>query len=401
MSQSHLQVQQIAGKSERLIIGLMSGTSLDGVDAALVRIYGSGTETKVEMLAFECQPYSDAEREMLKKLCSPDTSNVQHICMMNFHLAHRFAAIARSVATRAGIPWHEIDLLSSHGQTIWHAPEVDPTLPFSVPSTLQIGDLSVLAKETGKVVIGDYRTADMALQGQGAPLTPYADYMLCRHPSKGRITQNIGGIGNCTVLSAGGMPTDVIAFDTGPGNMLIDQAVIDMSAGTAYYDHNGELAASGQVNEPILSRMLAHPYFSKVPMKTTGRELFGKRYAEEWIEQMKLISCSPHDIVATFTAFTARSIAQSYRDFIFPKYSIAEIIVSGGGTRNHTLMAMLQQLLPELKVMTHEEIGINSDAKEAVAFALLANEWIDGNPNPMHHVTGASHATVMGKLALP
>ncbi|MBD8498623.1 anhydro-N-acetylmuramic acid kinase [Paenibacillus sp. CAU 1523] len=399
MSQSD--VQKIAGKAEKLIIGLMSGTSLDGVDAALVRMHGSAMDTKVELLAYECLPYTADEREMLKRLCSPDTSNVQHICTMNFYLAHRFAASAQSVAERAGIPWHEIDIISSHGQTIWHAPEADSSLPFAVPSSLQIGDISVLAKLTGKIVIGDYRTADIALQGQGAPLTPYADYLLCRHPFKGRITQNIGGIGNCTVLPAGGLTADIIAFDTGPGNMLIDQSVVDVTQGKCYYDQDGDMAASGQVHEPILTDMLAHRYFRKEPMKTTGRELFGKQYANEWIGCMKCESCSPADIVATFTAFTARSIAQSYREFILPKYAIAEVIVSGGGARNRTLMAMLQDQLPEQKVMIHEEIGLDGDAKEAVAFAILANEWINGNPNSLPHVTGAVRATVMGKLALP
>ncbi|MCE5171966.1 anhydro-N-acetylmuramic acid kinase [Paenibacillus profundus] len=391
----------LAGKPVHIIIGLMSGTSLDGIDAAIVQVRGCGMDAKAELLAFHCIEYEQDLRGRLKALCSNEHSRVADLCVMNAYLGRRFAEAALEAAASAGIALDDIDFISSHGQTVWHQPIVVDENPYFMPSTLQIGDLSVIAKLSGKPVVGDYRPADMAVGGQGAPLTPYADYIFFRHDDIGRIVQNIGGIGNCTILPAGASSDAVTAFDTGPGNMLIDQAVYQLSDGVLHYDRNGEWAAQGRVNEELLAEMLAHPYFRLEPVKTTGREMFGSEYAAKWIAEGLHRQLSAEDIIATFTSLTVRSIACAYREFVFGQHSVSEVIVSGGGAKNLTLMGWLAAELPEQKVMASDEMGMPGDAKEAVAFALLANDFVHGVTNNLPAVTGAASPTVMGKLALP
>ncbi|GAA3401866.1 anhydro-N-acetylmuramic acid kinase [Paenibacillus hodogayensis] len=394
-------IANLIAKPSRLIIGLMSGTSLDGVDAAIVKVEGSGLDTKTELLSFTTVAYDDTLREKLKELCSLEHSDVAKVCGMNFYIADVLADAAERAVREAGLTMNDIDLISSHGQTIWHIPAADPADWSLVRSTLQIGDLSVIAKRTGKPVVGDYRTADMAVGGQGAPLVPYADFILFRHEAKGRILQNIGGIGNCAAIPAGGLPEQVVAFDTGPGNMLIDQAVHTLSGGAKSYDDGGQWAAQGAADETIVAEMMSHPYFSMPLPKTTGRELFGKAYAQQWIGRMREKGLSDADIVGTFTAFTAHSIARSYRDYVLPVMTVHEIVVSGGGAHNRTLLAMIAGLLPEQTVTSTDALGMSSDAKEAVAFALFGNNFLFGVPNTLPSATGAPVATIMGKLALP
>lgn len=388
-------------KPSRLVIGLMSGTSLDGVDAAVVRLEGKGLDTKAELVGYTTVTYDDKQREKLKELCSIEHSDVAKVCGMNFYIADIFAEAAELAASNAGLSMDDIDLISSHGQTVWHIPKADEQDWSLVRSTLQIGDISVIAKRTGKPVVGDYRTADMAVGGQGAPLVPYADFILFRDAKKGRILQNVGGIGNCAAIPAGGSPEQIIAFDTGPGNMLIDQAVYTLSGGAKSYDAGGEWASRGKSDEAVVAEMMADPYFAMQPPKTTGRELFGKAYARHWTLQMQSKGLHDADIVATFTAFTAHSIAQSYREYVFPAVPTEEVIVSGGGAHNRTLLKMLADLLPGQTVTTSDALGISSDAKEAVAFAVFANNFMFGIPNNMPSATGAAVPTIMGKLALP
>lgn len=389
------------------VAGIMSGTSLDGIDVAIVRIDGCGIDAKVKLLHFESFSYEEEMREKLKQLCSIDHSNVALLCGMNFAIAERFADAVVSTAAAAGMKMEEIDLISTHGQTVWHIPVADEADPYLPKSTLQIGDLSVIAKRTGRVVVGDFRTADMAVGGQGAPLAPYGDFIMFRDAAKGRILQNIGGIGNCTAIPAQGTDatmsdaSELIAFDTGPGNMIMDQVVYELSEGRLTYDADGAWAARGQVHTELLEEMLAHPYFAQLPPKTTGRELFGKAYTAAWLKTALERGLAHEDIVATATAFTAHSIARAYKDFVFPHCAIAEVIVSGGGARNHTLLSMMQELLPEQAILTSDELGISGDAKEAILFALLGNDCIHGVPNNLPSATGAERLTVMGKLALP
>ncbi|MCY9657668.1 anhydro-N-acetylmuramic acid kinase [Paenibacillus chondroitinus] len=400
-------LRTLLNQTSLTVAGIMSGTSLDGIDVAIVRIDGSGIDAKVKLLHFESFSYEEEVREKLKQLCSIDHSNVALLCGMNFAIAERFADAVVQTVKAAGMKMEEIDLISTHGQTVWHIPVADEADPYLPKSTLQIGDLSVIAKRTGRVVVGDFRTADMAVGGQGAPLAPYGDFIMFRDAAKGRILQNIGGIGNCTAIPAQGADatmsdaSELIAFDTGPGNMIMDQVVYELSEGRLTYDADGAWAARGQVHTELLEEMLAHPYFAQLPPKTTGRELFGKAYTAAWLKSALARGVAHEDIVATATAFTAHSIARAYKDFVLPHCSIAEVIVSGGGARNRTLLNMMQELLPEQAILTSDELGISGDAKEAILFALLGNDFIHGVPNNLPSATGAERLTVMGKLALP
>jgi anhydro-N-acetylmuramic acid kinase len=379
----------------------MSGTSLDGIDAAVVSIEGSGLAARVQLLHYYSVPYDDGLRERLKELCTIEHSSVDLVCSMNVYLAERFAEAAIEAVHSAGMELDEIDLISSHGQTVWHIPEAAADDPLLVRSTLQLGDLSVLAKRTGRLVVGDFRPGDMAVGGQGAPLAPYGDLILFRHPEKGRLLQNIGGIGNCTALPAGAGPEDVFAFDTGPGNMVIDQTVYLLSGGQMSYDDGGSWAAQGTPDEVLVDQMMEHPYFALKPPKSTGREVFGKAYAEQFVAMARTHGLNDADSVATATAFTARTIAEGYLRYVFPVCQIDEVIVSGGGAHNAALLAMLQQLLPEQAVITSSALGFSDDAKEAIIFALLGNDFMHGVANNLPSATGASRPAVMGKLAFP
>lgn len=386
-------------KTESLAIGLMSGTSLDGVDAALVRIKGSGLTTTSRLIAYVQLPYEEDFREQIKALCNIEQSSVADVCSMNFLLADRFAAAAEAVCQQAGIAMDEVDFISSHGQTVWHIPKSDAAQSLA-RSTLQLGDLSVIATRTGRPVVGDFRPADMAAGGQGAPLVPYGDLILFGDALQGRVLQNIGGIGNCTVLPAACTADQVTAYDTGPGNMIIDQVVLELSGGKLAYDENGKWAAEGTPDKALVAKMMRHPYFSQMPPKSTGRELFGAAYAAAVLAGARERGLSSADIVATATWFTAKSIADSYERWVFPKNKIDQIIVSGGGAHNEVLLAMLSELLPGRTVAKASSFGIDDDAKEALIFALLGNECIHGIPNNVPSATGAVRRVVMGKLAL-
>ncbi|OKP98187.1 anhydro-N-acetylmuramic acid kinase [Paenibacillus sp. P46E] len=388
-------------KPSSVVVGLMSGTSLDGIDAAIVSIEGSGLQAEVKLLHYYSTPYDEELRERLKELCTVQHSSVDLVCGMNVYLAERFAEAAIEAVSSAGMVMEEIDLISSHGQTVWHIPQPDIHDPYLVRSTLQLGDLSVLAKRTGCAVVGDFRPADMAVGGQGAPLAPYGDLILYRDPGRGRLLQNVGGIGNCTALPPAAEPEDVFAFDTGPGNMVIDQVVYLLSGGERSYDDGGTWAMQGIVDWILVEEMMQHPYFGLQPPKSTGREVFGKAYAENFAAKARERSLADADIVATATAFTARTIAEGYNRYVFPLCRIDEVIVSGGGAHNAALLDMLQAMLPDQKVLTSGNLGYNDDAKEAIIFALLGNDFMHGVANNLPSATGAERQTIMGKLAFP
>lgn len=379
----------LAAKEERLVIGLMSGTSVDGVDAALVRIRGGGPGVQIALEHFASYPFDPAVREEVFRLFRPETSDVVSICQMNFVLGEVFADAALRLMRDAGVEPAEVDLIGSHGQTVWHEPFPVERAGVRSASTLQIGEPAVIAARTGVVTVGDLRVRDVAGGGQGAPLVPYLDYCLLRDGRVNRAVQNIGGIGNVTYLPAGCELEGVRAFDTGPGNMLID-ALTSHFFGRPY-DEGGVIAARGQVIPELLAELMNHPYLSLEPPKSTGRELFGVQFAAGLHGRGE-----PADLVATVTAFTARSIADAYHRFLGP---VDEVIVGGGGARNPTLMRMLAEALPGVRVMDHEGVGIDSDAKEAIAFALLANDCILGLPTNVPGATGAARA-VLGKICL-
>ena len=374
----------------------MSGTSADGVDAALVEICGHGLSTQINLIAFDSFPYDAGLRARIFKLFDPETSRVDEICQMNFLLGEKFAESALLLAEKACISIDLVDLIGCHGQTIYHLPPQMGTP--HIPSTLQIGEAAVIAHQTGIPTIEDFRVADVAAGGHGAPLVPYVDFLLFRQANRTIALQNIGGISNVTLIPAGGDACEVLGSDTGPGNMLIDAVIEIVTHGERTYDKSGEIAAEGHANETLLEEWLRDTFLHLVPPKTTGREIYGKPFAKKASEQANTHGVSPQDLVATVTEFTARTIYNHYKRFLFPHHSIDEICVSGGGTHNLTLMERLKKSFNPIPVLSSDSHGIPSDGKEAVAFAILANEAIHGHQAGLPQVTGAVQPKVLGKF---
>ena len=380
-------------QSSRLVVGLMSGTSADGVDAVLTRISGYGLSTKVEQLGFYFLPFDSRTRQAILDLCSGETGGTRDVCLLSTHLGRLYAQAVEKLLEETNTP--QVDLIGCHGQTVYHIPEETEYLGTTIRGTLQIGDPSYLAEKFHCPVVSDFRIRDMAAGGLGAPLVPYTEYLLYRSETEDVALQNIGGIGNVTLLPAGCSLDQVVAFDTGPGNMIMDALASKITQGQMQYDEGGVLAASGNVIPELLNWMLDDPYLRKTPPKTTGREYYGSSYVE------KLLAFGNYplgDILSTATAFTAQTIAQSLRQFApgMPN----RLVVGGGGSRNHTLLRFLRDALPEMLIQTQEDLGLSSDAKEAVAFAILANDALFGVCNNAPAATGAKHPVVMGRINL-
>ncbi len=390
-------------KEVRHVVGMMSGTSVDGVDAALVEISGTDSEPKVKLLAFENKPYPPQVREKIFSLFTPANATVDKVGYMNFLLGEIYAKSALSVIEKAGMKPEEIDVIGSHGQTIWHAPIPESPDGIPVAYTVQIGEGSVIAERTGILTVSDFRVADMAAGGQGAPLVPFSEYLLYRREKETILLQNIGGIGNMTVMPAGAKPRDVFAFDTGPGNMIIDAVISAVTGGEKTYDAGGETAAKGKVCNALLDILKEEPYYRQPLPKTTGREHFGVQYTEKILSWWKENPIPVEDLLATVTDLTAYSIADAYERYVLPKYRASEIIVGGGGSYNATLLRfMKERFAPHgVSVRTQEDLGLSSDAKEAVAFALMADCCMRGKANTLPSVTGAEHPAVMGKISQP
>ena len=376
------------------IIGLISGTSVDGVDAALVEVRGEGPDAQISLEAYKCYPYPDRMREALFNAFRPEQSRTDNLCALNFVLGELFAAAATDLVKQAGLKLSDIDLIGSHGQTIWHSPEQMEIGGMWTVSTLQIGEPAVIAERTGVTTVADFRPADMAAGGQGAPLVPYADYVLFKSRTRSRAIQNIGGIENVTYITPRAKMSDVVAFDTGPGNMLIDAVVTRMTDGKKTFDKNGKLALAGKVDRVILGRLLKHPFLQKRPPKSTGREDFGLHFADALLAKNPEVPLE--DMVATVTAFTAQSIVRSYERFFTNKPD--DVILGGGGAWNPAIIKMLAEGMPRTKILKHEDFGFDSDAKEALAFALLAGETIRGRPSNLPSSTGAERSVVLGKI---
>jgi len=381
----------------RLIIGLMSGTSLDGIDAVLLRVRGSGLRTKFEQLAYLEQPFPRGVRALVLRNSVPGTSRVDDITRLNVLFAQLYAEAAHLVAKKAGTDLSEIDLVGSHGQTIHHLPHPTTMFGRTVRATLQIGDPSVIATLTGVPTVGNFRNADMAVGGQGAPLVPYFDWLVFRSRSKSRVLLNIGGIGNLTVLPRGCTAGDVVAFDTGPGNMLVD-ALMQHFFGKKY-DADGNTAASGRVIPRLLRALARHPYFRRRPPKSTGREEFGEETVRQILATAK--GESKADIIRTVSAITPFAVHDAYRRFITKPARVDEVIVSGGGARNLFFLRELQHLFADAVVRTADEFGLSGDAKEAICFAILANETVHGNCANLPRVTGARRPVVLGVVSRP
>lgn len=389
---------------ERRVIGLMSGTSLDGVDAACCRITRpkrsrNPFDYSITIESFVDHAYDANLRSRLVAVCDDETGTVDEVTRLNVALADRFADVARQAWEAAGVSPQSVDLIGSHGQTVWHIP-AEETLPSGrrSRSTLQIGDGSVIADRTGVRTVSDFRMRDIAAGGHGAPLAPYIDTIEFSASDRSRAIQNIGGIGNCTLLPADTDFDDVRAFDTGPGNMVIDAVVELLTDGEKTYDVDGEIAARGTVDDELIDRYLEDDYFRETPPKSTGREYFGHSYAERFITDGRDRGLSDESIVASATALTARSIADAYNRFA-PEYP-DEIYISGGGAYNPTLVSLLEAETAS-PVARLRELGLEGDRKEAALFALLAATFEDGVPNNVPRATGASEPVVMGKLSKP
>jgi anhydro-N-acetylmuramic acid kinase len=383
----------IINKEERLVMGLMSGTSMDGVDAALARIKGSGLDTQIHLIKFICVPYAPSLRERLEDINLKGSTG--EVSELNFLVGEAFAQAALTVIKEAGLSAENVDLIGSHGQTIYHNP---PSSMKGIPSTMQIGELDVIAERTGLTTIGDFRPRDIAAGGEGAPFVPYIDYILFSRPGRVSAAQNIGGIANVTVVTE--RIEDVTAFDTGPGNMLMDKVLSLATGGKEKYDRDGKLASRGSVNKKLLDELLSHPFFDRLPPKSTGAELFGNEKAKGLYTLVEKKRISLADLMATILALTVESIARSYERFIFSKWPVSQVILSGGGARNSALVRGLKKRLDHLEFSTSDKYGIPVDAKEALAFAVLANELLCGNYTNLPSVTGARRPVPSGKIVL-
>ena len=374
-------------------IGLMSGTSLDGIDAVLCEVNGVNEATAVRQIAFLTHPMPADLRSAVQDCCQCRAS-ADVICSLNFQMGEIFADAANAVIKQAGMKAEEISFIASHGQTIYHIPFSRGSLS---ASTLQIGEPAVIAQRCQIPVISDFRSMDMAVGGQGAPLVPYSEYVLCRRSDQSVALQNIGGIGNVTVLPQNCSIQDVYAFDTGPGNMMIDEAMLQLYQKP--YDPDGTAAAEGRIIPSMQKTLMAHPYLQISPPKSTGRDMFGKDYVDELLHRWK--DEKKEDIIRTLTWFTAYSIARSYRDFVFPRDQISTCILSGGGAYNKTLHRMLSRMLRGCRVITQEDVGFSSEAKEAVAFVILGNQTWHHLPSNVPSATGASRPVILGSITYP
>jgi len=373
----------------------MSGTSADGIDAVVAEIAGSGRRLRARVRAHLHQPFPMALRQRILRLCLHGT--VAEICELNFVLGEQFARAALAAIRRAKRKPRDIAAIGSHGQTIHHLPNA------RTPSTLQIGEAAIIAERTGITTVADFRVRDMAAGGQGAPLVPYADWALFTDRDRPRLVQNIGGIANLTFLPAGAKLDDVIAFDTGPGNMVMDALVATLTEGRQTFDRDGRWAARGIVSLKLLAEMMAHPFLRRRPPKTTGREEFGEMFRDRVLASARRLRLRPEDIVATATAFTAASIADAYLRFVFSRLPASQrgglqIILGGGGAENPTLRRMLAERIGVGELLTHEDFSIANAAKEALAFAILAHETLLGQPGNVPSATGARRAAVLGKI---
>jgi anhydro-N-acetylmuramic acid kinase len=376
-----------------LVAGIMSGTSADGINVALVRCFGRGLTARIKLVAHRESPFPKAVRNAVLAAMNSTSASVADLSRLSVLLAELYAEAVIEAEREAG---EKCDLVGCHGQTLYHQGEAATYLGRKIACTWQTGEASVLAARVGAPVVSDFRPADMAAAGKGAPLVPYFDFLLYRHRTRGRIVQNIGGIGNLTAIPAKALPEQVIAFDTGPGNMVIDAVTAELF--NRPMDRDGAFAAKGTLLDTVVSEVINAPYFRRKPPKTAGREQFGREFVEWLLARCR--RCAKHDVVATATAITARSIAIGVRLAITEDGKFRDFIASGGGTRNLTLMRMIaEHLAPmKLKVSTTDDHGFPGEAKEAAAFALLAYQTWHRQPSNVPSATGAARPAILGKV---
>jgi len=386
------------GKS-KLVLGMMSGTSADGIDVALVRISGAPPNLNARLLGHASVKYPPALRKEILRVAEQRPLIAGALSQLNFRLGELFAGAAIAACRQFRVALSKIALVGSHGQTIFHQGRPIPYFGSPTASTLQIGEPSVIAARTGITTVGDFRPADIALRGQGAPLVPYADYLLYRHAKLGRISLNLGGIANITVLPRAAKPQQVLAFDTGPANMLIDALVAHFTQSRLRFDKNARLAMQGRSLPALLDDLLGDPYLKLAPPKSTGREYYGHAYLKMLFSLGRHYRASPNDLIRAATIFTALSVVDALNRFVLPTTKIQQLIVSGGGAHNPLILAQLAAALPGIEVLPSGRLGIPEDAKEALAFALLAYETFHQRPANLPSATGARGLAILGKIS--
>lgn len=384
-----------------LVLGLMSGTSADGIDAALAQISGEPPELRAKLVGHTSSKFQAALRAEILRVAEQQAISAGALSQLNFRLGEAFAEAALAACKRFRVPPRKIALIGSHGQTIFHQGKPSGYIGKPIASTLQIGEPSVIAARTGITTVGDFRPADMALRGQGAPLVPYADYLLYRDKNLGRISLNLGGIANITIIPAGSKPEDVYAFDTGPANMLMDALVAHFTHGRERYDQGARLALKGRENAPLCAALLKEPYLYTKPPKSTGREYFGEEYVRKMIKLGRRYRATPNDLIRTATWFTFASVRLAIEQFVLPRTKVHQLIVSGGGAENPLLYSALREFYEHngIAVMKSTAFGIPVDAKEAFAFALLAYETFHRRSGNLPGATGARGPAILGKIA--
>jgi len=384
--------------AKRLAVGLMSGTSMDGIDSALVEIRGLPAKPRVRLLAFDTTPYRVEARRWIARVAAGESVSAGSISQLNFLLGELFAEAALEVCRRARVSPKHLTVIGSHGQTVYHQGEPTREAGKQITSTLQIAEPAVIAERTGVPVVADFRPADMAARGQGAPLVPMVDYLLLRDEREGRVALNIGGIANITVIPARAKPEDVFGFDTGPGNLVMDALVRHYTHGRKSYDAGGRLAAQGKVLESLLTEVLRQPFFRQPPPKSAGREQFGGEFVARYFLGRR---ARPADLLRTAAELTVATIGDALERFVSARTRLDRLIISGGGAHNRLLLAGLQAFFPGVPIEISDRYGLPVDAKEATAFAVLADRTMHGLPGNLPRVTGARRPVVLGKIVRP
>lgn len=388
--------QALLEKKEHLAVGLMSGTSADGIDAALVRLSGAGLDTQVELVEFDVLKYSGPVRDRIIQAMGPAGLGNRESLLLGAYLGELFAHAMGHVCRKAGVALPDVDLVGLHGQTLYHHPRPVPYPGFSVAGSLQVGSAAVVAQRTGITVVSDFRSRDVAAGGQGAPLAPFLDFILYRNRSRGRIAVNIGGIANLTAIPPDAGAEGVVAFDTGPGNCLLDMGAAHFSGGKATCDEGGRLALAGKADPHLLEELLQHPFFAAAPPKSADRGDFGPAFFQTVLG--RATGLSPQDLLATLAALTVRSLASAILEHLLQKGHYEELILSGGGAKNPALSEGLRQAIPRLFMVDADEYTVPGKAKEAVLMAVLARETLFGRPGNLPSATGAKAPVVLGSI---
>jgi anhydro-N-acetylmuramic acid kinase len=389
-----------ARRKERgmLVLGLMSGTSADGIDIALANISGAPPRMKARLLNHTAVKFPAQVRAEILRVAEQRAITAGALSQLTFRLGQLFADAAKTACKRFRVAISLVDLIGSHGQTIFHQGNAVPYLGGRVASTLQIGEGAVIAAQTGVTTVADFRPADIAVGGQGAPLVPYADYLLYSDRKLGRASLNLGGIANVTVIPAGAARERVFAFDTGPANMLIDALVAHFTRGSKKFDAGAKMALAGRAIPALLDELMRDPYLTKAPPKSTGREYYGADYVKRVLALGRRYRAKPNDLIRCVTIFSALSVVDALNRFVTPKTKLDQLIVSGGGARNPLIMAQLAAALPGIEVLPSSRLGVPEEAKEAFAFALLAYESFHQRAGNVFSATGASGPAVLGKI---